>query len=125
VLGVFLSIETWRTAGQKPTADKGDSMNNKLHRNWRLLIVAILGTLFIAGPSFAAEELVVKKCSELVRMAENYQADLKTVDTVLGSAIDAGTMDRIKNYKLKKSVVKKQLESVLKAIEIKGCTSLR
>jgi len=97
-------------------------MNNKLHLSWRLVIVGVLGTLFIAGPSFA-EELVVKKCSELVRMAENYQADLKTVDTVLASAIDAGTMDRIKNYKLKKSVVRKQLESVLKAIEIKGCSA--
>ncbi len=99
-------------------------MNNKLHLNWRLLIAAILGTLFIAGPSFA-EELVVKKCSELVRMAVNYQADLKTVDTVLGSAIDAGTMDRIKNYKLKKSVLSKQLAAVLKALEIKGCTLAR
>jgi len=67
----------------------------------------------------------VKKCSELVRMAQNCQEDLKTVDTVLGSAIDAGTIDRIKNYKLKKSVVRKQLESVLKAIEIKGCTALQ
>jgi glycerol-3-phosphate dehydrogenase len=122
VLGVCLAAETWRTAGAKPTADKGDSMNNKLHLSWRLAIVGVLGTLFIAGPSFA-EELVVKKCSELVRMAENYQADLKTVDTVLASAIDAGTMDRIKNYKLKKSVVRKQLESVLKAIEIKGCSA--
>jgi hypothetical protein len=117
--------ETWPIAGPKPAADKGDSMNKQLHLNWRLLIVAILGTLFIAGPSFAEDELVVKKCSELVRLAENYQADLKTVDTVLGSAIDAGTMDRIRNYKLKKSVVRKQLESVLKAIEIKGCTSLK
>jgi len=67
----------------------------------------------------------VKKCSELVRMAQNCQEDLKTVDTVLGSAIDAGTMDRIKNYKLKRSVVRKQLESVLKAIEIKGCAALQ
>ena len=125
MLGVSLAAETRRKAGARPTADKGDSMNDTLHRNWRLLIVAILGTLFIAGTSFAAEELVVKKCSELVRLAENYQADLKTVDTVLGSAIDAGTMDRIKNYKLKKSVVRKQLESVLKAIEIKGCTTPR
>ena len=125
MLAVFLAVETRRIADQKTTADKGDSMDNKLHLNWRLLIVAIVGTLFIAGPSFAADDLVVKKCSELARLAENYQADLKTVDTVLGSAIDAGTMDRIKNYKLKKSMVRKQLESVLKAIEIKGCTTMK
>jgi hypothetical protein len=99
-------------------------MMNKPRRIWYLMIIPVLGILLISGPCFA-EELVVKKCSELVRMAENYQADLKTVDTVLGSAIDAGTMDRIKNYKLKKSVVKKQLDSVLKAIEIKGCTAER
>jgi len=99
-------------------------MNDKPNVHWRLIIAVVLATLFICGPSFA-EELVVKKCSELVRMAQNCQEDLKTVDTVLGSAIDAGTMDRIKNYKLKRSVVRKQLESVLKAIEIKGCAALQ
>jgi hypothetical protein len=99
-------------------------MNDQPNRNWLVAIAVVLGTLFIASPSFG-DELVVKKCSELVRMAENYQQDMKTVDTVLGSAIDAGTMDRIKNYKLKKSVVRKQLEAVLKAIEIKGCALSR
>ncbi|MBI4964299.1 MAG: hypothetical protein HY913_13560 [Desulfomonile tiedjei] len=99
-------------------------MNHKPKGIWCFIIVAVLGILFVCSPSFA-DELVVKKCSELVRMAHNCQEDLKTVDTVLGSAIDAGTMDRIRNYKLKKSVVKKQLDSVLKAIEIKGCVALR
>lgn len=99
-------------------------MNEKPNRIWRVAIAMVLGTLFLGSPSFG-DELVVKRCSELVRMAEDYQQDMKTVDTVLGSAIDAGTMDRIKNYKLKKSVVRKQLEAVLKAIEIKGCALTR
>jgi len=34
-------------------------------------------------------------------------------------------MDRIKNYKLKKGAVKKQLDSVLQAIDLKGCASRR
>ncbi len=76
--------------------------------------------LFTVGPA-AAEDLIVKDCQELMRMAKNYQQDLKTVDTVLGSAIDAGGIDRIKNYQLKKNAVKKQLESVLRAIDLKGC----
>jgi hypothetical protein len=76
--------------------------------------------LFTVGPA-VAEDLIVKDCQELMRMAKNYQEDLKTVDTVLGSAIDAGGIDRIKNYQLKKSAVKKQLESVLRAIDLKGC----
>lgn len=67
------------------------------------------------------EELVVKPCSELIRMASNYQEDLKTVDTMLGVAIDAGDLDKIKVYKLKKSSVQKDLDAVLKAIDLKEC----
>lgn len=79
--------------------------------------------LVMASQPCHSEELVTKSCSELIRMAQNYQEDLKTVETMLGSALDAGTgsMDRIKNYKLRKGAVKQQLESVMKAIDARGC----
>ncbi|MDQ1239313.1 MAG: hypothetical protein QG577_1499 [Thermodesulfobacteriota bacterium] len=70
-----------------------------------------------------AEELVVKPCSELIRMAGNYQEDLKTVDTMLGVAIDAGDLDKIRVYKLKKAAVQKDLDALLKAIDIKECAT--
>jgi hypothetical protein len=82
-------------------------------------------SLFVGGPVAAEEDLIVKGCQELMHMAKNYQEDLKTVDTVLGSAIDAGGIDRIKNYQLKKNAVRKQLESVLRAIDLKGCVKQR
>jgi hypothetical protein len=77
--------------------------------------------LVMASKPCHSEELVVKSCSELLRMAQNYQEDLKTVETMLGSALDAGSMDRIKNYKLRKGAVRLQLESVMKAIDARGC----
>ena len=72
-----------------------------------------------------AQDLLVNQCEELMRMADTYQQDLKAVDTVLGSALDGGDMDRIRSYKLKKGVVKKQLDSVLRAIDMKGCARTR
>lgn len=80
--------------------------------------------IFAGGPA-AAEDLIVKDCRELMHMAKNYQEDLKTVDTVLGSAIEAGGIDRIKNYQLKKNAVRKQLDSVMRAIDLKGCVKQR
>ncbi|MGO9570360.1 MAG: hypothetical protein ACLP5H_22745 [Desulfomonilaceae bacterium] len=91
---------------------------------WMTIVVVSFTATFSAGAA-PTEELIVKNCTELIRIAQVYQEDLKTVDTVLGSAIDAGNMDRIKNYKLKKAAVKKQLESVMKAIDIKGCVTGR
>ncbi len=84
--------------------------------------VAVISLMVFAGAETShSEELVVKNCSELMRMAQNLQDDLKTVDTILGSAISAGNMAVIRNYKLKKAAVQKDLESVLKAIEVKSC----
>lgn len=90
------------------------------------LIVLTIGLIF-AGTSIllCAEELVVRTCSDLVRLANSYQEDLKTVDTMLGVAIDAGDLDKIKAYKLKKAAVQKQLNAVLKAIEIKECAKAK
>jgi hypothetical protein len=98
-----------------------------MQRTGKSLTVLALMVLVLALVATSAhpEDLLDTKCAELVRMAESYQQDLKTVDTVLGSAIDSGDMDRIKNYKLKKGAVKKTLESVLKAIELKGCIKTR
>ena len=89
-----------------------------------ILLGAAALILFISNFSIA-QDLLANKCEELMRMADTYQQDLKTVDTVLGSAIDGGDMDRIRSYKLKKGVVKKQLDSVLQAIELKGCARAR
>jgi hypothetical protein len=90
-------------------------------------ILVITATL-VSGASLAFcfdEDLIVKNCQELMRIAEQTNQDLKTVDTMLSVALDSGSMDRIRNYKLKKSAVKKQLESVMKALEIKGCVKAR
>jgi hypothetical protein len=54
-------------------------------------------------------------------MAENFQHDLRAIDAVYGSAVEAGNMDRIKNYKLRKGAVRKELDGVMKAIDVKGC----
>ncbi|MBI5250103.1 MAG: hypothetical protein HY912_11475 [Desulfomonile tiedjei] len=82
----------------------------------------ILVCIFVIGSNPChSEDLVVKPCSELIRMAENYQEDLKTVDTVLGSAIEAGSIDRIKNYKLRKGSIRQRLDSVMQAIDARGC----
>ena len=88
--------------------------------------VLIAGALTICfANTLSAQDLLETQCPVLMRMAETYQQDLKAVDTVLGSAIDSGDMDRIKNYKLKKGMIKKQLESVLKAVELKGCSKTK
>jgi hypothetical protein len=80
--------------------------------------------LFGLVPAYA-DDLLGKDCPQLVRIAENYQSDLKTVETVLGSAIDAGNLDRIKNYKLRRAVIKQQLDAALRALEVKGCAKTR
>jgi hypothetical protein len=72
-----------------------------------------------------ADDLLRKNCPQLVRIAENYQTDLKTVETVLSSAIDAGNLDRIKNYKLRRAVIKQQLDEALRALDAKGCAKTR
>jgi hypothetical protein len=97
---------------------------------WRmksvLLMALVLGASMLAAPvASAADELVVKSCQDLMAMAEAYQQDLKTIETVLGSAIDGGDMERIRSFKLKPAAVKKKLDLVLKAIEVKECVKPR
>ncbi len=90
--------------------------------------VALIGAfvaVFMYAASSPAEELAAKSCAELVRMAQSYQQDLQTVDTVLGSAIDAGNIDRIRSYKLRKATVRRQLKSVLRTIDLKDCALQR
>ncbi len=96
-----------------------------LKRSACLLALAMVFILATVSLSLCAEELVVKPCGELIRLANSYQEDLKTVDTMLGVAIEAGDLDKVKAYKLKKSAVQKQLDAVLKAIEIKECAKTR
>ena len=54
---------------------------------WMVCAAAFMLVHVIAGPSLS-EDLVTKSCQELIGLAQGYQQDLKTVDTVLGSAID-------------------------------------
>lgn len=106
-----------------PTHPIGGAMQNlSCKLVWVLIVAAV--TILLAN-TLSAQDLLESKCGELMRMAETYQQDLKAVDTVLGSAIDSGDMDRIKNYKLKKGMIKKQLDSVLKAVELKGCAKTK
>ena len=88
--------------------------------------VLIAGALTICfANTLSAQDLLETQCPVLMRMAETYQQDLKAVDTLLQAAIESGDMDRIKNYKLKKGVVQKQLNSVLSAIDTKGCAKAK
>ncbi len=102
---------------------QGGIMSNKRAKITWILSAAFL-MLFSANIT-VAQDLLETKCGELMRMAETYQQDLKAVDTVLGSAIDGGDMDRIRSYKLKKGAVKMQLDSVLRALDLKGCAKGR
>lgn len=88
------------------------------------IMALILAALFLAPAANQAfaQQLIGPSCADLLRMADSYRDDLKTADTVLGSAIDLGSLDMIKSYKLKKENAKRQLEQVLKALEIKGCS---
>ncbi len=93
-----------------------------MKKNSKKIILICVTALILFVSNFAmCQDLLENKCSELMRMADTFQQDLKAVDTVLGSALDGGDMDRIRSYKLKKGVVKKQLDSVMKAIDLKGC----
>ena len=88
--------------------------------------VLIAGALTICFAStLSAQDLLETQCPVLMRMAETYQQDLKAVDTLLQAALESGDMDRIKTYKLKKGVVQKQLNSVLSAIDTKGCAKAK
>jgi hypothetical protein len=81
--------------------------------------------LSVIGSAAFAEDCAAKTCSELLRMAQAYQQDLKTVDIVLGSAVDAGNLDRIRTYRLRKNAIRKELQSVLRALSVKDCVSGR
>jgi hypothetical protein len=85
------------------------------------LIIAVFALAILSARALAVEDLTACSCQELVQMAQTYQQDLKTVDAALGSALDDGRIDRIRNYKLKKGAVKAQLESVMRVLEFKGC----
>jgi hypothetical protein len=121
-----------RSAGTRflivPFEQLQDPVPERRAHNMKSRKIILLGaaTLIVFISNFSiAQDLLANKCEELMRMADTYQQDLKTVDTVLGSALDGGDMDRIRSYKLRKGVVKKQLDSVLKAIELKGCARTR
>jgi hypothetical protein len=83
-----------------------------------LFTVLVIGTCV---PCVSAEDLGGKTCPELLRLAKECEQDLRTVDTVLGAAIDAGNMDTVRNYKLKRSTMVKERESIMSAIKFKQC----
>jgi hypothetical protein len=98
-----------------------------MHRSTKLLRMFIAAALFtlLTGSMAVSEDLVVRGCPDLLRLADSCRDDVKTADMVLGSVIDAGSIDMIKNYKLRKQAAQKQLESVLKALDLKGCVKPR
>ena len=89
-----------------------------------IVLIGCVTLILIASAAFT-EELGAKSCSELLRMAQAYQQDLKTVDIVLGSAIDAGSLDRIRSYRLRKNAVRRDLHAVLRALAVKECVTRR
>ena len=93
--------------------------------SWWAAILIICLAVPCAVSSACASDPYEQRCGELLRKAQTLRQDLKTVDIVLGSAIDAGTLDRIRSYKLTRSALRKQLESVLKALRVNECTMNR
>jgi hypothetical protein len=89
-----------------------------------MILIGCVMLMVIASAAFA-EDYGTKSCSELLRMAQAYQQDLKTVDIVLGSAVDAGNLDRIRSYRLRKNAVRQDLQAVLRALSVKQCVSGR
>lgn len=94
-------------------------MKNRTY--WSIAGAMVALGLFFAVSTACAADLIQKSCDELISTAQSYREDIRTVDTVLGAAIDAGSLERIKSYKLRKNALKSQLEAVLKTIEVKGC----
>ncbi len=86
------------------------------------IVCSLMMTLTLMPGKAISEELIVKSCAELMRMAENLQEDVKTADIMLRSALDGGSMSSVKTYKLKKEAVNIKLQSVLQAISLKGCS---
>lgn len=89
----------------------------------RVTLFITITTCWLLGAPLAvpAEELIIKSCTELMRLAEACRDDLRAVNIVLGSAVDAGDLDRIRNYKIRRDAAKRQLEQVVKVLELKGC----
>jgi hypothetical protein len=86
------------------------------------LVCSLIAIISVLPSSAASDELIVKNCAELMRMAQNLQEDLKTTDLMMGAALQSGSMSTFKTYKLKKEATNKQLQSVLQAINLKGCS---
>jgi hypothetical protein len=85
------------------------------------MIALIAGLALQLATSAALADTSDRDCSDLIRKAQSLRQDLKTVNIVLGSAIDAGGLDRIKSYKLKKRALNKELQSVMKSIRTNEC----
>lgn len=88
-------------------------------------VLTAVAVMFLAPSAVLPECLDCKSCSELLHQAEKYQQDLRTVDLVLGSALDSGSMDKVRSYKLRRGSVKMELDRVMKAISLKGCVLTR
>ncbi|MEW6350566.1 MAG: hypothetical protein AB1646_15995 [Thermodesulfobacteriota bacterium] len=97
-------------------------------KHWTVLLFVGLCALsaFCCGvPRVLADDLGGKSCEELLRLAKECEADLKTVEIVLGAAIDAGNMDKIKSYKMRRGTSIKMRNQIMSAIRFKGCLPTR
>jgi hypothetical protein len=94
-------------------------MNRRI--SWLKIAPLTALVVILAGSTPFASDLWPKSCEELMRIADNCQQDIKTVDIVLGSAIDAGSLDRVKMFKIRKEALKKQLDDILNVIGSKDC----
>lgn len=85
---------------------------------WSAAAVCLFGA--VVGTA-AASDIEARHCDDLLKLAEGLRRDMRTVDLMLGSAIDSGDMERIQAYRLKKDTLKKQLESAMKSIRAAEC----
>ena len=62
----------------------------------RIIFAGLMAAVVMGAyaPSVFAQDLGGKTCSELLRLERQSQDDLRTVETVIGAAIDAGTWTR-------------------------------
>ncbi len=86
-----------------------------------LTVVICMVSTFVVMDKAVGDELIVVNCAELMRMTQNLREDLKTTDIMLGVALENGSMQTVKTYKLKRETINQKLQSVLQAINLKGC----
>ncbi|MGC8603649.1 MAG: hypothetical protein ACP5VS_08185 [Desulfomonilaceae bacterium] len=86
------------------------------------LTLALLGVMAILGTEAShSQDYLSESCSQLIKKVQTLQDDLKTVDTILNTATQAGDTETVQKYTVKKASIKKKLKSASTAVDAKSC----